>query len=246
VRCVNSILLQIVGFGGACRSFFPPPPRPAVSSPAAHGPAPEAAAPPCDPLPMQSGERPTRDLTPREKILLAEYAEVCKTHAEITDFRAKLLALLPIASGAGIGLLIARESGRVSRTEAGLLIALGIFGAVITAGLFLYELRQIDLCKQLRNHAAWIEKQLGIDAGQFGGRRGRLSLREIYSPSAHRLREDALTAIEKAGGPTLTSKPEHSLLRKPLVGAEAAGYIVYHAVIITWLLVAAFGVAKLV
>ena len=195
---------------------------------------------------MQSGATPAGDLTPREKILLAEYAEVCKSHAGITDFRAKLLALLPIASGAGIGLLIAREGGRVPRIEAGLLIALGIFGAVITAGLFLYELRQIDLCKQMRNHAAWIEKQLGIDAGQFGGRRGRLSLREIYSSSDRRLRDEALTAIEKAGEPRPTSEREHGLLRKPLVGAEAAGYVIYHAVIITWLLVAAFGVAKLV
>jgi hypothetical protein len=195
---------------------------------------------------MPSGETPAGDLTPREKILLAEYAEVCKSHAGITDFRAKLLALLPIASGAGIGLLIARESGRVSRTEAGLVIALGIFGAVITTGLFLYEIRQIDLCKQMRNHAAWIEKQLGIVAGQFGGRRQRLSLREIYSPRANRLRDEALAAIEKAGEPGPTSRREHGLIRKPLVGAEAAGYVVYHAVIVTWLLVAAFGVAKLI
>ncbi len=195
---------------------------------------------------MQSGENPAGDLTRREKILLAEYAEVCRSHAGITDFRAKLLALLPIASGAGIGLLIAREGGGVSRTGAGLLIALGIFGAVITAGLFLYELRQIDLCKQMRNHAAWIERQLAIDARLFGGRRGRLSLREVYSPTAHRLRDEALTAIELAGEPRPTAGRDRGLLRKPLVGAEAAGYVIYHAVIVTWLLVAAFGVARVV
>ena len=194
---------------------------------------------------MQSGVPPGGELTPREKILLAEYAEVCKSHAGITDFRAKLLALLPIASGAGIALLITRGSGSVSRTEAGMLVMLGIFGAIVTAGLFLYELRQIDLCKQMRNHAAWIEKQLGIDAGQFGGRRGRLSLREIYSPNVHRLRDESLAAIEKAGEPGPTSRGEHGLFHKPLVGAEAAGYIVYHAVIVTWLLVAAFGITKL-
>jgi len=33
------------------------------------------------------------------------------------------------------------------------------------------ELRQIDLCKQPRNYAAWIEHELGIEAGEFGGRR---------------------------------------------------------------------------
>jgi uncharacterized membrane protein YebE (DUF533 family) len=82
--------------------------------------------------------------------------------------------LLPLASGAGLGLLLAQGNGEVSRTEAGLLVALGAFGAVVTAGLFLYELRQIDVCKQLRNHAEWLERQLGIEAGQSaaGGKSG--------------------------------------------------------------------------
>jgi hypothetical protein len=125
----------------------------------------------------------------RRKLLLAEYQEVCKSHAGITDFRAKLLALLPIASGAGIGLVVIQGDEALSAVGAGLLIALGVFGAIVTIGLFLYELRQIDVCKHLRNHAAWIEKELGIDAGQFGGRRERLSLRDVYVPAAHRARD---------------------------------------------------------
>ena len=67
--------------------------------------------------------------------------------------------------------------------------SIGVFGTLVTFGLFLYELRQIDVCKQLRNHAAWIEGELGIGAGQFGGRRGRLSLSDVYSPRRHRERE---------------------------------------------------------
>jgi hypothetical protein len=122
---------------------------------------------------------------------------------------------------------------------------LGIFGAVITGGLFLYELREIDVCKQLRNHATWIEQQLGIEAGQFGGRRERLSLLEIYSPSAHRRRDTDLTKIEKAGEAGPASIRDSGLVRKPLVGAESAGYVIYHAVIVTWLLVAVFGIAEL-
>jgi hypothetical protein len=85
---------------------------------------------------MQSGPPPAGDLTPRQKILLADYTEVCRSHDAITDFRAKLLALLPLASGAGIGLLVARGSSHISRTDAGLLLALGLFGAIVTAGLF--------------------------------------------------------------------------------------------------------------
>jgi hypothetical protein len=125
---------------------------------------------------MHAQGTPPPDLTAQQKILLAEYQEVCKSHSGITDFRAKRLALLPIASGVGVGLLVFQGQGEVSSTGAGLLVGLGIFGVVVTIGLFLYELRQIDVCKQLRNHAAWIESQLGIEAGQFGGRRRRLSL----------------------------------------------------------------------
>ena len=59
----------------------------------------------------------------------------------------------------------------MSSTGAGLLVGLGIFGVVVTIGLFLYELRQIDVCKQLRNHAAWIESQLGskLASSEDGG-----------------------------------------------------------------------------
>jgi hypothetical protein len=34
-------------------------------------------------------------------------------------------------------------------------------------------------------------------------------------------------------------------LDRPFVGAEAAGYVVYHAVAVAWLVVAGFGVANL-
>lgn len=191
-------------------------------------------------------EAQPEDLTRREKILLAEYQEVCKSHSGITDFRAKLLALLPIASGAGVGLLVIQGRGEALDTGAGLLIGLGIFGAVVTVGLFLYELRQIDVCKQLRNHAAWIESQLGIPAGQFGGRRGRLSLSSVYSPDAHRDRDKRLTALEKTGQrPPAQGELQSALSKKSFIGAETAGYLIYHSVIAAWLFVAALGVAEL-
>ena len=40
------------------------------------------------------------------------YSEVCRSYHAIADFRAKLLALLPIASGAG-GLLVLSEKDTV-------------------------------------------------------------------------------------------------------------------------------------
>jgi hypothetical protein len=206
----------------------------------------------------------TDEPTPEERrnILLTEYQEVCRSHAGITDFRAKLLALLPLASGAGLGLLLAQGNGGLSRTEAGLLVALGAFGAVVTAGLFLYELRQIDVCKQLRNHAEWIERRLGIEAGQFGGRRERLSLREVYSGAAAGKRDEKLKLRERSGervgaetsrqGRTAKTSAKSGERRKRgwldrhFIGAEAAGYVVYHAVIVAWLFAAGVGIANLI
>lgn len=44
-------------------------------------------------MPQPGESRPTKEQ------LLSYYGEVCRSHEAITDFRAKLLALLPIASG---------------------------------------------------------------------------------------------------------------------------------------------------
>jgi hypothetical protein len=197
---------------------------------------------------MDAHDTKTPDLTPEQRraFLVTEYQEVCRSHAGITDFRAKLLALLPIASGTGISLLVIQGDGALSTTDAGLLIALGIFGALVTTGLFLYELRQIDVCKQLRNHAAWIEKQLDIHAGQFGGRRDRLSFRDVYSRAAHRERDEKLEQAEASGRRIEWERPERGVGRKEFIGAETAGYVVYHTVIAAWLFVTVLGVAKLI
>jgi hypothetical protein len=40
------------------------------------------------------------------------YEEICRAHDGISEFRAKLLALLPIASGAGIFLLLNQIRGQ--------------------------------------------------------------------------------------------------------------------------------------
>lgn len=182
---------------------------------------------------------------PRE-LLKIEYQELCKSHSAITDFRAKLLALLPIASGTGIGLLVFQVKGELENIEALLLIGLGFFGALVTFALFFYELRQIDVCKQLRNHGSWLERKLGIEAGQFGGRRQRLSLREAYSPRLLRERDARLKEKELAGEPPPPGERQSRFLQKPLIGAEAAGYLVYHAVIFAWLAIGAIGLYKLV
>jgi hypothetical protein len=97
---------------------------------------------------MTDGSPPTPETV---KLL---YTEVCKSHAGIADFRAKLLALLPIASGTGVFLLV----DKAGASGGPLLTAIGVFGFVVTLGLFLYELRGIEDCVLLRDRADYMER----------------------------------------------------------------------------------------
>lgn len=73
-----------------------------------------------------------------EKVTMSEdrvqvlYEQVCSQHDGIADFRAKLLALLPIASGAGIFLLF--EKGGIPSALSPHLVAIGLFGIAVTTG----------------------------------------------------------------------------------------------------------------
>ena len=91
------------------------------------------------------------------------YEQLCASHAALTDFRAKLLALLPIASGAGIFLLLEQSP------DPGALPAIGLFGVAVTLGLFIYEWIGIETCVKLRERGARLEDKLGVppDMGQF-------------------------------------------------------------------------------
>ena len=97
--------------------------------------------------------------------LRSVYSEVCHSYHAIADFRARLLALLPIASGAG-GLLILAEKDTVKAY----LGPIGVFGAAVTLGLFVYELRGVQRCKALIETGKEIEAGMGIAGGQFGSR----------------------------------------------------------------------------
>jgi hypothetical protein len=100
----------------------------------------------------------------KQETLLAQYIEVCKGHGAITEFRAKLLALLPIASGAGIFLILGPDTQKVDTTH---LTAIGLFGFFVTFGLFLHELRGIRQCTGLIALGKSLEGDLQLTDGQF-------------------------------------------------------------------------------
>jgi hypothetical protein len=114
------------------------------------------------------------DTTPEPEVVALLYGEICRSHAGIADFRAKLLALLPLASGAGIFLLLKHTPSGLDET----LAAAGLFGFIVTLGLFLYEVRGIEDCVMLRRRAEYIEdKWLMVTpegAHFFGRKPGRM------------------------------------------------------------------------
>ena len=95
-------------------------------------------------------------------ILLAAYREVCHSYHAVDDFRANLLALLPIASGTGGILLLANKD-----TFATYLGPIGLFGLIVTIGLLFYELRGLNQCGKLIEEGKQLEKDLYLEHGLF-------------------------------------------------------------------------------
>jgi hypothetical protein len=109
---------------------------------------------------------------------LAAYQAMCNRHHQIDDFRGKLLALLPIASGAA-GLLLLSKSDTVEKY----LTPIGIFGLAVTFGLFLYELHGISVCKQIIKQAGTFEDKLNVPEalGLFRDRKPNL-VQRLFEP----------------------------------------------------------------
>lgn len=88
--------------------------------------------------------------------LRAIYEELCKSHDGVSEFRAKLLALLPLASGTGLFAVI--NIDQVQKLEH--LLAIGIFGGLVALALYLYEIRGIQRCEILTLRAKAVEDLL--------------------------------------------------------------------------------------
>jgi hypothetical protein len=93
------------------------------------------------------------------------YSQLCESYRAIDDFRAKLLGALPAATGAAI-LLTSKEGPNVLKDWAP---EVGLFGGLITCGLFLYEVYGIEKCAALIRAGKKLELS-GKVQGQFCSR----------------------------------------------------------------------------
>jgi len=97
--------------------------------------------------------------------LIKVYDQLCQSYRAIDDFRAKLLGFLPLASAGGAFLLL-NDPGKITFAKP-FLGPLGLFGFVVTLGLFFYEIYGTRKCHALINAGKKIECSLGITDGQF-------------------------------------------------------------------------------
>jgi len=152
------------------------------------------------------------DKSIRFENLRTEYREVCQHHHAISDFRAKLLTLLPLASGTGIFLLLRKQNEPLDPSH---LAAIGIFGFVVTLGLFFHELRGILQCGALIELGKELEAKLELEKGQF-----TLDY-DYYNPT---------------GRCKIFRRICHQI-----IGPVGAAWIIYPSVCVSWLYVAAVG-----
>jgi|SRR5215471_2623976 len=117
---------------------------------------------------MSESEEGSRASAGAKGDLFPAYQAVCDRHRQIDDFRGKLLALLPIASGAA-GLLLLSKSDTFDKY----LTPIGIYGFAATLGLFIYELYGVSNCKHIMEQAGDLEDELDIPEGmgQFRDRK---------------------------------------------------------------------------
>lgn len=95
---------------------------------------------------------------------LAVYTEIGNNYRAIDDLRLRLLALLPLATGAGILVL---QSGHTVPAAIG--VPVGVFGMITTVSLYFYELHGVEKCAHFIDAGAKLESDFGV-RGSFTNR----------------------------------------------------------------------------
>ena len=96
--------------------------------------------------------------------MLAVYAQVGENYRQIDDLRLRLLALLPLATGTGLLVLLGGHS-----VSAAVDVPAGVFGMTATLSLYFYELHGVEKCAHYIYRGARLENDLGVP-GSFTNR----------------------------------------------------------------------------
>jgi hypothetical protein len=128
----------------------------------------------------ESGGREATDVDPvlveselRPKVLSHDdakylYDQICTNIRVTDDISLKLLGFVPLVSGAGITVLLSTQT---ILSSFWLSLFVGVFGAVVTFGLYTWEVRNAEACVWLIKRGCDVEKtEFGLTQGQFLGR----------------------------------------------------------------------------
>jgi hypothetical protein len=94
---------------------------------------------------------------------IAVYAAVGENYRAIDDLRLRLLALLPLATGTGIFVLLQGDG------PSGTAGPVGLFGMAVTVSLYFYEVHGIEKCAHFIHRGRQLEAALGV-RGSFTDR----------------------------------------------------------------------------
>lgn len=103
-----------------------------------------------------------------------EYQTIVDGYHRITDFRHKLLAFLPLGSTVAVGILatVVRDTDddSLGRLIDQYVWTIGVFGFLITVGLYFFEWRQVRRCLAYIENGKSLERALGFQGGFFNSR----------------------------------------------------------------------------
>src|SRR5262245_39375730 len=103
---------------------------------------------------MRGGNRMADDVAHAERV----YAETSASIRATDDISFKLMGIVPLLSGATLLAFFLREP--VPAAKASITLTLSLFAALITLGLFRWELRNIQTCQWLRRRAEALERHV--------------------------------------------------------------------------------------
>ena len=88
------------------------------------------------------------------------YSETCNSIRSTDDISFKLMGFVPLVSGATLFTFFLKEP--IAPQKADLVVGLALLAALVTLGLFRWELRNIQTCNWLKRRAEALERNMAI------------------------------------------------------------------------------------
>lgn len=178
----------------------------------------------------------------RDDLLIKVYEQICTNVRTSDDISFKLLGLVPLISGSGAAILVL---GKIwSDISSIAIILLSLVAAIITFGLFKWELRNVQKCNWLVERAAELE-QGWFNTEEFAS--NKRTVRQFTDWSKEKKpplfgKEEKMPA--ESGTGELTPIPGLKSWHKVEIGKTESERIIYWASIAAWLVPIVMAVIK--